>query len=245
MVSLNRIYDQYNFRTAAQHGSFNCIKYLYALNCNWENDIIYYGVLGDNLELLKWLFDNNFPIPRGEYLEYISIMAANNNNLPILKLLKDQNIPFNWETFDEAAKHKSITTIEWLYHNKCPFENSCHITAANYGNLNIIQWLLSKDILFDDILDIITTATENNHLNILEWSMNSSFINTSILQDYINLIFETAIDNNHLNILIWLVENNYPLDQNKCINIANNLLPNRYNREIINWLISYLTIINV
>jgi hypothetical protein len=144
-----------------------------------------YGVMAvktRNLEMVKWLASNGYPISETAWVN-----AAEIGDIEMLEFLHEiglvpKECRIVLETFQQgtcacpclsALCSGELEVLGWAYENGCYFtETSCKI-AAKKGHLHILKWLVSKGcpwFKIDCYNMALSGGRENNH--IVKWIKN-------------------------------------------------------------------------
>ena len=86
----------------------------------------YYAAETANLELLNYLYENNFTFDG-----YTFAHAIAENNQEIISWLKDHNCPLNNQTFITAVDSGNLELIYWLKDNNCPWSDCTYLPILN------------------------------------------------------------------------------------------------------------------
>ena len=113
--------------------------------CQHNDDIIYYAVKNENLFLVEWLLQENFPTN-----EKTSIPAIENGNKKMLNLLKKYDCPDNPERHIIAICNGQLDMLKYFYFKNPELfiNNNIYINKLTIKNNkeNIVNWLYSKNL---------------------------------------------------------------------------------------------------
>jgi hypothetical protein len=129
----------------------------------------YYVTASNNLEMLRYLKDHNFPIDIN-----CCPAAISNNNLEILKIIVDENDPslINEFWFLKAVELNNVEMVKILSNGnkKCSWGKECCLEAIHNNNLEMLKVLRSgnKPCPWDKIRCSLE-AVSNNNLEILRF----------------------------------------------------------------------------
>ena len=117
------------------NNDFEMLKWLEANGVKpFGTDYIY---ATKNLEILNWLYDNNYCVKDNFTTRTIYCDAVSNNNMELLEWLKQRDFPLTQTVFFCAAKQGKIHILEWLKANGCQPVN---FDSADYPK-EVKQWL--------------------------------------------------------------------------------------------------------
>jgi len=149
----------------------------------------------------------------------------------------------------------SIKTIKFLEKLQIEIGPSYINGVFSTGDINLIEYLCKKyiNLFIQDLNTYLYTATDNNHLHVLEWFKNSKLLsnnyssmsieccsskgNIKILEwwknsglplEYTETALDKASENGHVNVLEWWLNSNLPLKYSK-LTLHNNV-------SILKWL---------
>lgn len=119
------------------------MKWLNEIGCPYPKRL-WSGVL-NNLDNLKWLFDN-IPVEILNLYKspYTFQEAAKIGNIDLLKFLKENNVQCDTKTFHNATTEGNLNIIVWLKENKCPWNKSTYNRALKTNNNEIIRLLINS-----------------------------------------------------------------------------------------------------
>lgn len=135
------------FHKACEVGNIDIIKILKNNNIhgNYQSLSCSYAVLGNNLDLLKWLIQNGYQFNKSSYIE-----AVRNGNLKILKYLlnlSQHNLNYPWidsTITAEAAKNGKLTILKWLRKKGCRWDEFTTYLAYEYKRINTLKWAIEN-----------------------------------------------------------------------------------------------------
>ncbi len=112
------------------------LKWLYYIKeCEPNEWTFAYAALNGNSDILKWMFENNFPKN-----EITFAYAAENGNFEILKWMLENNFPKDEWTFKYAAKNGNLDILKWMFDNNFPKDEWTIMVAVGNYNFDIIKW---------------------------------------------------------------------------------------------------------
>ncbi len=122
------------------------LKWLYyTKKCKPNGNTFMYAAKNDNFDILKWMFDNHFPINERSFM-YI----AKNGNFNSLKWLFNNNFPNNKFTFAFAAQNGNLDILKWMLENNFSKDESTFTFAVRNGNLDNLKWMLENNFSYLD-----------------------------------------------------------------------------------------------
>jgi len=142
------IFDDDNFYNFLQNEkNVNNIEWVLKSIPRFEEDFCELAVSLNDIQLLNWGIENDFPL---------SVLcfsrAASIGNIRILEFLKYKNCPWNEWTTTEAASNGYIDALNWAYSNGCPLDSFALVDSINNKHYNIIEWLLEHNCQIDDLV---------------------------------------------------------------------------------------------
>lgn len=227
-ISIN---DIYAFKEVCKD-FYNVIKNFYIKKYRCPD----YVHVTKNIKLLKWAKTHkNF-----KYSSTVAKFATRNNNIKILRYLKQNQCKFDWECLYEAVQNENYIILKWLLKNKIKIIDFVFFTAAGVGNLKIIKYLhkkMRKRIYPEGALNY---ALKNNNINVVKWlfqvgcimgedvfnyaAMSGSVetfkcifdlcVNDLSLPWFTSTTFNSAVESGSIDLVIFLYENNCPWDVN-------------------------------
>ncbi len=95
------------------------LKRLHHIKCEPNKRTFEYAARNGNFDILKWMFDNNFPKD-----EWTFACAAKYDNLDILKWMLDNKFPKDICAFGFAVQNGNLNNLKWMLHNNFPYHSS-------------------------------------------------------------------------------------------------------------------------
>lgn len=247
------INDIYAFKEVCKD-FYNVIKNFYIKKYRCPD----YVHVTKNIKLLKWAKTHeNF-----KYSSRVAKFATRNNNIKILRYLKQNECKFDWESVYEAVQNENYIILKWLLKNKIKIIDFVFFTAAGVGNLKILKYLhkkMRKRIYPEDTLNY---ALKNNNMNVVKWlfkvgcvmgenvfdyaAMSGSVevvkcifdlcVNDLSLPWFTTNTFNSAVESGSMDLVIFLYENNCPWDVNTTYEAAQYIID--YDKpEILHFLV--------
>ena len=102
--------------------------------------------------------------------DYISLctLAAKEEQLEILRWLRENDFPWDENTCEEAAGRGNLEVLQWLRANGCPWKGGTCWKAALGWHLEVLQWARANGCPWCP--QTCELAAEKGHLNILKWA---------------------------------------------------------------------------
>jgi hypothetical protein len=136
-------------QTAACNGRFDVLQYLRGEGLDWSSDVCGTAAHFGQLALLQQLREHGCPWDADE----ISISAAANGSVPLLKWLRQQDIVFTEMALSSAARSGHVAACEYLRLTaQCPWSLRVCMIAARRDQLDALQWLREHGCPCDDEL---------------------------------------------------------------------------------------------
>jgi hypothetical protein len=201
------------FKLACVNGHLDICHYILevdALNSiDIKDDIIlfYQACLYGNLEMAKWLYENQSNINIFEAFR----CACSTGQINICKWLYniDNTIVKNpsFCTLFKFVCNKGNKIYEWLYEIgineiSTTIMNEIFSIACSNGYINVIKWLYTKCTIYN-IEQNFTKACEAGHLSICEWLYETFKINIRAKHDF---IFRQTCQAGQLKIAQWIMK---------------------------------------
>lgn len=131
----------------------------------------YVGARAGRLDLVKWASTNEDDelLDRAIKIDaHICANAARGGNLHILKWLREQGCPWDWQTCAQAARGGHLEVLTWARSNGCPWNANVCANAAMGGNLRLLMLLRDQGCPWD--WRTCTSAIRGEYLEILDWT---------------------------------------------------------------------------
>jgi hypothetical protein len=156
----------------------------------------------NNLKLLKWAREKK----KCEWDEGTINVAAENDNLEMLKYCVANECPFNQYACGYAAKSGSLECLKYLLEEvQAPWEPSRTVgNAVKYGHLHILEYLFERKYT-KYTKGTCKIAAEYGHLDCLK------FLHETAKAPWDELAFLFARMNNHAECVQYLLDNDCPL----------------------------------
>ena len=127
--------------------------------------------------------------------------AARSGQLEELKLLRENDTPWDRDTCWAAAKGGHLKVLQWLRTNNCPWDEETCRAAASGGHLEVLQWARANGCPWNEWTCSI--AANGGHLEVLQWARANG---CPWDRDTIRL----ARANGHDDVVIWAKANGAP-----------------------------------
>jgi hypothetical protein len=121
--------------------------------------------------------------------------------------------------------NKTNLNIFVVENNKVLYKNDIIKNASENGHVEILEWFKNSGYEFNYDEDAINKASENGHVEILEWFKNSSY-EFNYDEDAIN----KASKNGHIEILEWFKNSGYEFKYNNISSL---------NIDVLEWFKNY------
>ena len=180
--------------------------------------------LGDisGMQLLHHRGDLDELMHQGSVLvnDYISLctLAAKEEQLEILRWLRENDFPWDENTCEEAAGRGNLEVLQWLRANGCPWKGGTCWKAALGWHLEVLQWARANGCPWHE-----WKAAMGGHLEVLQWARASG-----CPWDRVTCTF--AASYGHLEVLQWAHENGCPWDEETCEHAARD-----GHHEVLQW----------
>ena len=181
--------------------------------------------------------------------EYLCVAAALSGQLEELKLLRENDAPWDagvcwaaaygghfeilkWARANGApwgmagagaAGGGHLELLQWLHANGCPWEERTCEYAAIYGQLEILKWLSAERCPWDAMT--CSGAAEGGQLEVLQWARANGC-------PWDENTCAAAAEYGHLGVLRWAIENGCPWDWQQCMDRASE----NDQKEVLVWL---------
>jgi len=170
-------------------------------------DFIKYIIIENNTILVEWLIikkkDININLSFCNY-------AARNNNLKMLKFLREKNNPCPWSEWCvyEAVRYNNFEMLRFLRegNDPCPWDRNCCQQAILNNNLEILKFMREGNDPCPWHEDCAPSAVKNNNLEMLRFLREG---NDPCPWDKKECL-KICIENNNLEMLRLLREGNDP-----------------------------------
>lgn len=175
-----------------------------------------------NIDILKWLKDNDYSKPIYDNGSICNIIAKK-GQLDVLKWLKENNFVINRHICKYAIDSGNIDVLSWLVQIGCE-TNGMFYRAIQYGDIIILKWI-KRNLLLQIDNSSCSIAAIHNNVTILKWLRKNGFtwnIKTTL----------TSAKNSSLDAFRYAIKNGCPYDIVKCYNAAEK---NNHN-HILKWI---------
>ena len=103
-----------------------------------------------------------------QHQEYLCHAATRSGQLEELKLLHENNTPWDAQTCGTAACGGHFEVLKWLRKNAFPWDDGTCAAASFSGHHEVLQWAHANGFSWDE--QICEMAEEAGHDRILEWA---------------------------------------------------------------------------
>ena len=201
-----------------------------------------------NLEISTWVIDFKLFLRLSILNKKSYVFVTDTLIYRELNILKDRNVSFPAVHVESDAELPSFTKLQLnnknmikIYYelglinilkkiktNNEIFVSGDSINCASENNhINILDWLKDSDLEFEYTENAIDSASTNGHINILEW-----FKNSNLEFKYTDNAIDLASTNGHINILEWFLNSNLEF---KYTDYAINLASKNGHINILEW----------
>ena len=95
---------------------------------------------GGQLETLQWLKTlKGFELDRYDLYTSILSNACKGGHMDIIRWLKSEGCPMNYEACSGAAKGGQVEVLRWLKSEGCTWDSSTFSSAADGGHLEVLR----------------------------------------------------------------------------------------------------------
>jgi ankyrin repeat protein len=158
---------------------------------------IVYAIKTNNLEMVKWLTNQNFRWK----INSIDI-AAKEGNLNIVKYLHQHRPNESKDAFDLAASHGYLDIVKFLHYNRNESGTSDAIDfAAKNGDLEMVAWITENVPESEASYYAMDYAARNGHLEVVEYLFKNRDEGSS------GLAYFWARDKHHYKLTEFLLNN--------------------------------------
>ena len=126
--------------------------------------------------------------------------AARNNDLELIKFLKRNNCPFNYDTWVEAIQEQNMEILKYLKKNRIDINQYTLKIAAMTGNIEIFKFVLKyleKKYCIIDSVSLCNYAIMGGSLSMLKWLLKEGY-----RLDYLSFQYAASCDN--VKILVYI-----------------------------------------
>lgn len=131
---------RYIWAVAVESGKIETIIWLKENGWEWNKDIAYYATCSNNLEILKWSFNQGLPISKKILVQ----SAAEHGSLEMLKYLVERECKVGLWSIVEAAKRGHLEVVKFLIPLLKPGyvdEGDVCAFAAQRNKYEVLKWL--------------------------------------------------------------------------------------------------------
>ena len=115
------------------------------------------------LEILKWLRENDFPWDEVTYKR-----ATSGGHLAVLQWAHANGCPWDEETYSGAAYDGKLEILQWARANSAPWDGTTCVEAAYSGHLEVLQWARANSCPWDE--QTCGHAALAGHFEVLQWA---------------------------------------------------------------------------
>lgn len=265
------------YQIALKGGFFQIFKWLHekygffdVVNSYASENASYYAIKYCNLEMLKWMVKEGYPIDYDEYylaleegfFEIFEWLYENvgkfNVSYSIIKFMVREESWVDWaiekkyqvdqEAMIRAALTGKLNLLQKLYQYYPKINMDICCAACQSGNLEMVKWCFELIKNVRDVEELAYAAVKSGNLILLKWlyERNIKLDSTSEMHNY-QIACQTAAKKGYYQMLKWLVKHYHLLISDYAMiikRIIENQLPEDVNLEILQWLHPYVVTCN-
>ena len=229
LTSQRGYYITTSIQIAISNNHFEIVKWLFErFESSIRMDIfqpMYFAATNGNLDMIQWLFNQNFQPPSSCIDE-----AAANGHLTLLNWYAQHcpDLIGSSTAMNFAAEYGHLEIMTWLHsHRKSEPPTSLAMEfAARSGYLNILCWLQQHYPQIECTTSAMNFAAGNGFLEIVEW------LHINRTEGCTKSAMDRAATNGHLNVVKWLHSHR----SEGCTTNAMDCAAERGHLEIVQWL---------
>ena len=161
LMSLGVTMESLICSTIAFNGDLSLLQWAREKNIPWDASTCSLAILGKHMDVYNWARLNGCLID-----SYSTQFAAAVGNFSLLKSLKEEGVPMNYEVCYCIARFGDIEMMKWAISNGLNPTSSDFCGAASKGHLEMIKWL--RTIATWDKWSICH-ALSNRQMDVLEY----------------------------------------------------------------------------
>ena len=142
-----------------------------------------------------------------QHQEYLCHAAARSGQLEELKLLRENDCPWDDETCSGAARGGHLELLQWARANGCPWDETMCEWAAIGGQLEVLQWAHANGCPWN--AGTCMCAAGGGYLEVLQWLRANGC-------PWDGRTCRFAAFYGHLELLQWAHANGCPWDEATC-----------------------------
>ena len=210
--------------TAAKFGHLDILKWTQIKGCGCDvYDCFRKAAFYGNLEIMQWIRDQ-FPNSSWDWDESASNNAAWGGSVSTLQWLMTNDCPWvESEICFYAAMSGNEQMLVWLARIGCGFDEWTFAGAAKRGRINILQSLRIANVHGDEMA--CTFAAEGGYLDTLKWLREFE-------TPWDVEVCNSAAENGYLNVLKWAFEEGCPF----CPDTAYELATDNHREAVCDWI---------
>lgn len=156
------------------------------------------AIKGGNRNVIDYVYKIGAIFPSESYC-----YAIQHNNFELVKMLRNQNIPWYITTYSFAIEYSNLEIMNWLRDNGCPWCPFALQCAINIGDLDKLSWIIHNGF---DTTCIFNYAIQNSDIDTLKWVKKAGYT-------YDEHSCTRAAKFGHYAVLKWLRKKGAPWDQ--------------------------------
>lgn len=203
----------------------------------WDEEPVRYvaelAAQANSLALVRWAVDYGYYPEEGSN---ITLAAAANGNLPILKWANARGYAITWKASEAAALAGHFGTFEWLDTGDCWADHGgkIHTAAVSGGNIDILEYMKDSDYYdsgFNDDSRDGNFMMKNAPIGALEWVYANGY-------SMRRCIGHDAVRANRLDVLKWLHKEYRPVFNQSTVYYTPQNIVHRGNLEMVKWFVA-------
>lgn len=144
------------------------LLWLKSRNCPFSEESIKSASDKSHYDVVKWLHAEGMRHP------HVTVNAAYDGNLDMLKWLLDEKVHFTSSPAALAAEQGHLHVLKWLHENNLPLDIRVKKNALFYKYKAILEWLRKEKIVLEKCAD----ASQNSYVESeIYWMENHHYIN--------------------------------------------------------------------
>lgn len=149
--------------SAAKHGQYECLKYLFELDCLWDSYLCQVAAQNGHLDCLIFAHEHGVPWELDT-----SLGAARNGHLQCLQYAHAHGCPWDKTICVAAALNNHLDCLVYAHENGCAWDKYTCQVAASRGHLACLQYAHEQGCLWDE--QTSKAAAEHGHLRCLVYA---------------------------------------------------------------------------
>jgi len=216
----------------AEKGNLSIIQEIYSwvpsIKKQQKNNIgqssLFLAVLGEHLDLVKWLLRNGSTIDeRDIYNTSCLLIPAAKGKMDLIKCVLDNTSSSDYPARNEyrsliaAATNGHLDVVKYLVSKGCSLNEknhqfNCLAAAIESGNIDVVKWIMDNGYTFENITDkknSLFNACKKGNLKMIQYFVKQGCSLTETDVHGRTCIFYLLKD---IDALEWLFDNGCPID---------------------------------